>query len=100
MNYFNKKSRTYGTSDLSDLSNLSDLSESPIGQTVRIRPDRLDIPWPHRSASQIGLTDRTLKSVRPICDAVLKLPRPHRSDSHGLTDRPHRSDSQICEADL
>ena len=29
------------------------------------------------------------ESVRPICEAVLGLPRPHRSASHGLT-RPHR----------
>ena len=50
------------------------------------------------------------ESVRPICEAVLGLPRPHRSASHGLTDRPHTasqigltkscdlSESPICEA--
>ena len=49
----NKKSRTYGTSDLSDLSNLSDLSESRICQRVWICEANL---WGHGS---------------PICEADL-----------------------------
>ena len=79
------------------------------GRSVRPWESEHGLSRPHRSASH-GLTDRTLKSVRPcsdshglsleshvICEAVLGLPRPPTASqirphtaSHGLTDRPHR----------
>ena len=79
------------------------------GRSVRPWESEHGLSWPHRSASH-GLTDQTLKSVRPcsdshglsleshvICEAVLGLPwpptasqiRPHTAShlglSHGLS---------------
>ena len=43
---------------------LTDFTAKRIASHGRVRSD-FGLPRPHRSASQIGLTDRTLKSVRP-----------------------------------
>ena len=58
----------------------------------------------------IGLTDRTLKSVRPCSDSHGLSPQSHviclrvragpPTASHLGLPRPHRFESLICEADL